>query len=533
MEVILKERESFEESKSRIERLSGEELVGSDIRKEDQLESTKAEMGKVHEENKRLKLVLAGIVKDYESLQTKFLDIVHQEQAKMSTETTRPVVYDVEEPELVSLRLGTSGSNLKKIETSSIHSKLNEDNMEKGLVLGLDCKYQASNRCLNDHLSNTSPTNSSEDTKDEEMGELRQPSKMLKNMRNGEDETSQQTHVKKARVSVRTRCDTPTMNDGCQWRKYGQKIAKGNPCPRAYYRCTVAQDCPVRKQVQRCAEDMSILITTYEGTHNHPLTISATAMASTTSAAACMLMAGSTVSEQTIGSISSATSSSSVTAPFANMGALGFGSSNDLRLRQFYLPNATMSSNPSNPTITLDLTSPLPPTYQPSQINRISLPFNTNQSYPSSSLNFSSTESPTKPTSWRNGFLGHVAQPYNKNHIGSLSLGGQSQDTFYQSYMQKASNSVPAAPSQPLLTDTIAKAITTDPNFQSALAAVITSYVGAQGGQVEEHRTNQNLKLGERFNLGGTFVAAAANASQVSLCNKSLDKIYSDELMKN
>ncbi|XP_065851060.1 probable WRKY transcription factor 40 [Euphorbia lathyris] len=76
---------------------------------------------------------------------------------------------------------------------------------------------------------------------------------------------------KPSQIFVRTdsRDKTLSVRDGYQWRKYGQKVTKDNPSPRAYFRCSMAPSCPVKKKVQRCVEDKTLLVATYDGEHNH------------------------------------------------------------------------------------------------------------------------------------------------------------------------------------------------------------------------------------------------------------------------
>ncbi|KAF7806172.1 putative WRKY transcription factor 61 [Senna tora] len=487
----------------------------------DEVECARAEMGEVREENQRLKTLLDRIMKEYQALQMQF---------QLMANNANHNEAQTEESHLVSLTLGRLPSTiLPKSQDKTITNKLtSKEEDDDELALGLDCKFETSKSGSSTEAlpnnNNPSPTNSCHQLpKEEEAAESCK--KALNNTNNNaatdQDEVLQQNPAKKARVCVRARCDTPTMNDGCQWRKYGQKISKGNPCPRAYYRCTVAPNCPV----QRCADDMSILITTYEGTHSHPLPLSATAMASTTSAAASMLLSGSSsTSHHPPPSSLIPSSSTSSTTTASDLHGLNFYLSDVIgsKPKQFYLSNPALSPSPSHPTITLDLTTsnnnnnrfPFPSS------NYINLP----PRFPTSttSLSFTSSES-NNAFSWphnnntNNAFLTYNTQPpytnSNRSTNMNMNLG-----------RQLPMSSIPTQ-NPSVLPDTIAaatKVITADPSFQSALAAALSSIIGTgssstQGvalglGETLGHinKNNNNItKLGDLF-------PAAANSSKLT-----------------
>ncbi|AQK90717.1 Probable WRKY transcription factor 72 [Zea mays] len=478
------------------------------------LEAARAEMGEVREENERLKSTLSRIVSQYQSLQMHFLDVVKvHEQASAAKAEKLPVAPAPAPPppattgtddpdDLVSLSLGTransgGGAPRRKGHERSASSSGTADEMttagadDEGhrLSLGLgfgrgsglpastvatddDKASHASVRNLSSDSSGSADYNDNAKPADlAAAGTARKSPSAGAGDGSADDEVQQQ--AKKARVSVRVKCDTPTMPDGCQWRKYGQKISKGNPCPRAYYRCTVAPQCPVRKQVQRCAEDTSILITTYEGAHNHPLPPAATAMASTTSAAAAMLTSGST---------SSAASASLVHGHHHPLAAAAAG---------LFGPTTMVSTAASCPTITLDLTSPA------------TAPHTLMHSSP---YGF---ESKAVPAAWSSGYLAyggasagaHPSSYYAKSSPalghhqlfgGNLSAPSRPEQMYAQSYLQRASSLGLGGGGghgavAPAVTDTLAKAITSDPSFQSALAAAITSVMG-RGGAAAAHK---------------------------------------------
>ncbi|EOA34834.1 hypothetical protein CARUB_v10022409mg [Capsella rubella] len=359
-----------EETVSCIQPLDG---VMEESDKEEELDATKAKVEKVREENEKLKLLLSTILNNYNSLQMQVSEVIRQQQGA-STELDVDHDHDKDNDDLgvdISLRLGRSPEQTvsKREEKFDKVSDDNEEGTRKkrsALALGFQIQNCEDSTSKLDYLCRQVKNVNNAENK---CVSSRKDVKTARNENHHQDvlEEHDQAILKKTRVCVKAACEDPSINDGCQWRKYGQKTAKTNPLPRAYYRCSMSSNCPVRKQVQRCGEeDTSAFMTTYEGTHDHPLPMEATHMAAGTSAAASLLQSG----------VSSSSSSTSASLSYF-----------------FPFHHISISTTNSHPTVTLDLTRPNYTNQSPISSSSFSLNFSSSDPPPPSSqdhtLNFS------------------------------------------------------------------------------------------------------------------------------------------------
>ncbi|OMO61573.1 DNA-binding WRKY [Corchorus capsularis] len=171
------------------------------------------ELNRIIAENKKLTELLTILCENYNSLQSKFVELVNKNSENEAAAAAATLI-----------------SKKRKAECEDY----NNPNM-----IGFSGRAESS-------------------SSDEESSKIR-------------PKESNNNKAKISRACVRT---SPSDNslivrDGYQWRKYGQKVTRDNPSPRAYFKCSFAPTCPVKKKVQRSAEDPSILVATYEGEHNH------------------------------------------------------------------------------------------------------------------------------------------------------------------------------------------------------------------------------------------------------------------------
>ncbi|KAI3986828.1 hypothetical protein MKX01_039802 [Papaver californicum] len=115
-----------------------------------------------------------------------------------------------------------------------------------------------------------SPTTQSNRVSDDVEGDDDPQSKRRKKDVDDLDVSAMGRAVREPRYVVEKPSEVDVVDDGYRWHKYGRKMVKGNTNPRNYYRCSNS-GCSMKKHVERASHNPKLLITTYEGKHNHDM----------------------------------------------------------------------------------------------------------------------------------------------------------------------------------------------------------------------------------------------------------------------
>ncbi|KAL5759435.1 hypothetical protein ACOSQ2_018273 [Xanthoceras sorbifolium] len=187
--------------------------------------------------------------------------------------------------------LNGNSNNQGSSELASQYQSGNLNRLKEGLSgYRMSKKDQESSQVTPENLSGTSDSEEVDDAetamdgKDEDEPDAKRRSTEV---RVSEPASSHRT-VTEPRIIVQTTSEVDLLDDGYRWRKYGQKVVKGNPYPRSYYKCTTP-GCNVRKHVERASTDPKAVITTYEGKHNHDVPAAKTSSHNTANANASQI----------------------------------------------------------------------------------------------------------------------------------------------------------------------------------------------------------------------------------------------------